>query len=626
MAAQIDANPPQQDPAQAAPKRKRFVGRSFSSAPRASSSAVVAASALKQQEQVDPLLAAAIAALLPSNYNFEIPKSIAQIKKNEAKRVALQMPEGLAMYGCALVDVIERFSGAECVIMGDVTYGACCIDDYTARALGCDMMIHYGHSCLVPVDTTTIKTLYVFVEISVDRPHLAATVRLNFPHCIPPRSSSSLSNAALAKGKGPELEIAIEPPSSSSATKSSCPSCASRSGCCSPPDPSAAANSSSIPLPPNSQTTKLAVVGTIQFVAAVQGLKEDLEAEEAAQAQLLAIEAAKPEDGEAGESDGKEDVKEEEEKKQRFEIVVPQVKPLSPGEILGCTAPRLAADIDALLYVGDGRFHLESIMIANPTVPAFRYDPYTKKLTRELYDHAEMRQVRGEAVAKARASLEQGPKEEDGRKDAWAVVLGTLGRQGNLRVLKNVTKHLEAPPASSPSSALVTPSSALVTPSSASSPLTSTPFIPLLLSELSPSKLALMRGVSTFVQTSCPRLSIDWGYAFPRPLLSPYEASVALGVHGARGWKDMGLDDASPKGLRLSPDRVKLLENGRKGDDDYPMDFYADGSLGEWTPRFGMGVRRGGGEKGRPVPKSKRMAMEREAREKAAAAAGAAAA
>ena len=35
-----------------------------------------------------------------------------------------------------------------CVILADVTYGACCVDDYTAKALGCDMLIHYGHSCL----------------------------------------------------------------------------------------------------------------------------------------------------------------------------------------------------------------------------------------------------------------------------------------------------------------------------------------------------------------------------------------------------------------------------------------------------------------------------------------------
>jgi diphthamide biosynthesis enzyme Dph1/Dph2-like protein len=40
------------------------------------------------------------------------------------------------------------FTGALTVIMGDVTYGACCIDDYTAVALGCDMLVHYGHSCL----------------------------------------------------------------------------------------------------------------------------------------------------------------------------------------------------------------------------------------------------------------------------------------------------------------------------------------------------------------------------------------------------------------------------------------------------------------------------------------------
>lgn len=43
---------------------------------------------------------------------------------------------------------IYRFTGAETLIMGDVTYGACCVDDFTAKALGADFMIHYGHSCL----------------------------------------------------------------------------------------------------------------------------------------------------------------------------------------------------------------------------------------------------------------------------------------------------------------------------------------------------------------------------------------------------------------------------------------------------------------------------------------------
>lgn len=42
----------------------------------------------------------------------------------------------------------RRFTEAEAVVMGDVTYGACCVDDYTARALGADFLVHYGHSCL----------------------------------------------------------------------------------------------------------------------------------------------------------------------------------------------------------------------------------------------------------------------------------------------------------------------------------------------------------------------------------------------------------------------------------------------------------------------------------------------
>lgn len=68
----------------------------------------------------------------------------------------------------------------------------------------------------------------------------------------------------------------------------------------------------------------------------------------------------------------------------------------------------------------------------------------------------------------------------------------------------------------------------------------------------------------------------------------------------------MGIEERN-SGSSFASSKLKELENGRKGDEDYPMDFYADGSLGEWTPRFGMGVRRAGGEKGRPVPKSKRM-------------------
>jgi len=221
---------------------------------------------------------------------------------------------------------------------------------------------------------------------------------------------------------------------------------------------------------------------------------------------------------------------------------------LSPGEILGCTAPRLD-NVDALIYLGDGRFHLESIMIANPTVPAFRYDPYSKKLTRERYDHQEMRTVRDDAVQTARRSIDVLAHQQSVDKDAvlvnetgtdgrdalpmWGVILGTLGRQGSFKQLQAINNQL-------------------------THSRTPIPYIPILLSELSPAKLSLFSPhISTFVQTSCPRLSIDWGYAFDRPLLSPYETAVAVGK--AIGWMDQS-------------------DDGKKVEGVYPMDFYAAGS------------------------------------------------
>lgn len=125
--------------------------------------------------------------MLPSHYNFEIHKSIwrilaykDEINKHENFVVTLQFPEGLMLFACVLADIISTFAEVECVIMGDVTYGACCIDDQTTKHLQADFLLHYGHSCLVPISETCVKTLYVFVEINIDMDHYLKTVLLNF--------------------------------------------------------------------------------------------------------------------------------------------------------------------------------------------------------------------------------------------------------------------------------------------------------------------------------------------------------------------------------------------------------------------------------------------------------------
>ncbi|KDQ20706.1 hypothetical protein BOTBODRAFT_151573 [Botryobasidium botryosum FD-172 SS1] len=479
--------------------KKRFVGRTTRGA---SSSPAIFAHQIPPDILNDPLLNSAIAQL-PSNYSLEIHKTIHHIRKNAAKMVALQMPEGLLMFACAIADIIERFTSALTVIMGDVTYGACCIDDYTAVALGCDMLVHYGHSCLVPIDTTTIKTLYIFVEIGIDSSHLAATIRLNFPSDRETFRSRLLDDEKTSTQKispGGVIEAGLAQLELETPERS--------------PEPTK--SSGSAISSPSPQPTRIALVSTIQFVASIQKLKEDLSEEYHP--------TPTPQNSSFGTRtklwSGK------------YEMSIPRSKPLSPGEILGCTAPPLQ-DVDALIYVGDGRFHLESIMIANPSIPAFRYDPYAKKLTRERYDHEEMRSVRADAVRTARKSLENsavsGSESQDGA--MWGLILGTLGRQGSLKQLEAIMRQLS------------TSRTGVI------------PYVPILLSELSPAKLSLFSShVDTFIQTSCPRLSIDWGYAFPKPLLSPYEGSVALGK--ARGWEGDGMG----------------------GEGAYPMDFYAAGS------------------------------------------------
>jgi 2-(3-amino-3-carboxypropyl)histidine synthase len=353
---------------------------------------------------------------LPTNYQFEIEKTIQRIKAKKATRVALQFPEGLLMFAIPIADLLEAETGAEMVILGDVTYGACCVDDLNSSALGCDFLVHYGHSCLISIkDCVIANMMYVFVEIGIDLQHFVDTVK------------------ALVK-----------------------------------------------------PSTRVACISTIQFVSSLRACLALLEG--------------------------------------YFEVppVVPQVKPLSSAELLGCTSPIIDStlNVETVIYIGDGRFHLESFMIANPSIAALQYDPYKKVMSAERYDHQEMRRIRKDAIDKAAKAGSVG------------IIMGTLGRQGNPRVVDRLRAIIER-------------KGAKVTL--------------FLMSEIFPSKLALIEDVDCFVQIACPRLSIDWGYAFDRPLLSPYECEVAFGT---AEWKEVyPMDHYSKAGGKWAVYTDKALDD-----------------------------------------------------------------
>jgi diphthamide biosynthesis enzyme Dph1/Dph2-like protein len=76
------------------------------------------------------------------------------------------------------------------------------------------------------------------------------------------------------------------------------------------------------------------------------------------------------------------------------------------------------------------------MMIANPSLPAYRYDPYARVITREEYDQVGMRAVRRRAVEAAKGAK------------VFGVVMGTLGRQGACMALPPNMQALPPSPTS----------------------------------------------------------------------------------------------------------------------------------------------------------------------------------
>jgi 2-(3-amino-3-carboxypropyl)histidine synthase len=79
-------------------------------------------------------------------YDLESEKVINEIKKNKAKLVCLQLPEGLKPKALKLVDEIESKTNAKCLIWLGSCYGACDLPNLEKLKPKIDMLIHFGHS------------------------------------------------------------------------------------------------------------------------------------------------------------------------------------------------------------------------------------------------------------------------------------------------------------------------------------------------------------------------------------------------------------------------------------------------------------------------------------------------
>lgn len=100
---------------------------------------------------------------------FDIERVSGEIKKQGAKRVLIQVPEGLKTKALEIANKMEK-EGIITFICIETCYGACDLRDKEAEKLGCDMILHIGHSDLGI--KTKVPIIYEEFKINFNPIHL----------------------------------------------------------------------------------------------------------------------------------------------------------------------------------------------------------------------------------------------------------------------------------------------------------------------------------------------------------------------------------------------------------------------------------------------------------------------
>jgi len=93
-----------------------------------------------------------------ATFDLEEERLIEEVRKRQAKRVLIQLPEGLKPEGPRLASIVEK-AGALAVVSADPCYGACDMAFQDAQSLGADLLVHYGHSEMTRQES--VPTIYV---------------------------------------------------------------------------------------------------------------------------------------------------------------------------------------------------------------------------------------------------------------------------------------------------------------------------------------------------------------------------------------------------------------------------------------------------------------------------------
>jgi len=162
------------------------------------------------------------------------------------------------------------------------------------------------------------------------------------------------------------------------------------------------------------------------------------------------------------------------------------------GQIFGCdfsTAFPLKSDVDAFLVLGESEFHAVGLALASGK-PTFMLDPYLNEVT-DMQDAADERRKR--AILAVYKAL-------DAR--VFGVITGLKEGQKMLGRSRWISERLE---------------------------MNGRKVLQLAMRDITAERLAPHREIEAFIQTACPRISID-GFTFDRPVLSIPQADALVAL------------------------------------------------------------------------------------------------
>ncbi len=101
-----------------------------------------------------------------TTFDLEEKRLGEEVTKRRAKRVLVQLPEGLKAEGPRLASIIEK-AGSLAIVSADPCYGACDLTLPEAKSLGVDLIIHYGHSQTVEQEQVSVIYIEARARINV---------------------------------------------------------------------------------------------------------------------------------------------------------------------------------------------------------------------------------------------------------------------------------------------------------------------------------------------------------------------------------------------------------------------------------------------------------------------------